>query len=282
MYDFERSGESVMKILAAVLISGATLFAATSAMAQAPSWTGFYFGLNAGYSWQKSQTNTFQGNDPASRAFMNAGFGIAGATVAGPASYDSNNPTVGIEVGYNFKFADRWVAGVEADANWGGFSGSGVSNFIPNPAFTAAGLSARRDVTEFGTARGRLGFLATDSLLLYGTGGFAWGLLRESIGLSWVAGGTVAIGGAGFLCGPGCGTAEAYRVATGWTAGGGFEWALTANLNLKAEYLYVNLGAGDSVTTVLNSFPGTAQASITSSFSDADFHVVRLGFNLHY
>jgi outer membrane immunogenic protein len=71
---------------------------------------------------------------------------------------------------------------------------------------------------------------------------------------------------------------------TGWTAGGGFEYALLNNVTLKAEYIYVNLGNSTVNENVLFAAfgPPFAQTStITTHINDA-FHVVRVGLNYQF
>ncbi len=70
---------------------------------------------------------------------------------------------------------------------------------------------------------------------------------------------------------------------TGWTAGAGFEYAFQKYVTLRAEYLYVNLGSGHSVTeTAVSTVPGTVPASFNANFSNsAAVSIVRLGLNFH-
>jgi len=74
-------------------------------------------------------------------------------------------------------------------------------------------------------------------------------------------------------------TGASSRIATGWTAGAGGEYALSRNWTLRAEYLYVNLGR--------NSFPEVVVApgpvdSFTASFNPTAFHVVRGAVNYRF
>src|SRR4030095_10939407 len=97
----------------------------------------------------------------------------------------------------------------------------------------------------FGTVRGRLGFLATERLLVFGTAGFAYGHGEVSGTVSNDLGGHLIFSGpdsidckANSVCLSG---SSSYN-STGWTAGGGFEWALLNNFTVKVEYLHVPLG----------------------------------------
>ena len=80
----------------------------------------------------------------------------------------------------------------------------------------------------FGTVRGRAGY-AMNNVLIYGTGGFAYG------------GGTVSFG-----------AISSSQTHTGWTVGAGVEVGLTQNWSAKAEYLYLRLDDQSYVLTGLN------------------------------
>jgi outer membrane immunogenic protein len=155
------------------------------------TWTGIYVGLNLGGAWldRYDYGNWFF---PAFTA-PNAGGVIGGA-----------------QLGYNYQITPLFVAGIETD-----FQGSSVGG--GNQVF-----GATRSVGWFGTLRGRGGVsLLNSQLLLYGTGGFAYGDLRLNYG--WLG--------------------SQARTGTGWTVGGGLEYAFLPNWSAKVEYLYTNFGA---------------------------------------
>jgi outer membrane immunogenic protein len=109
------------------------------------SWTGFYLGINSGFSrgetrWQYANFDT--------RADQVTFGGLVGGTV-----------------GYNWQFGS-WVAGVEGDFDWANIRGE-VS--CPNPFFRC---STRLD--SIATFRGRLGY-TVKNLMFFVTGGGAWG-----------------------------------------------------------------------------------------------------------
>jgi outer membrane immunogenic protein len=81
---------------------------------------------------------------------------------------------------------------------------------------TTAGVSTK--LPWFGTTRTRLGFLVNPALLLYGTGGVAYGRVEES-----VPGASVKVPG------------------VGWTAGAGVQYAFTPQWSIGAEYLHIEL-----------------------------------------
>ena len=201
------------------------------------TWTGFYAGLNIGGGW----TNNNNYNNAMIYWDPNFAFGSAatptGATnlffLPNSNSNNNNGTTGGVvgggQVGYNFQFNPSIVIGAEAD-----FQGSSIGNndksasFAVYPSPLVAGnlllpiapiASGHAGVDWIGTVRGRAGWLFVPSLLVYGTGGFAYG--------------GVYAGGYN-------------NSSTGWTVGGGLEWMLAPNVSAKIEYLYVQLSSGNN------------------------------------
>ena len=94
-------------------------------------WTGFYIGINGGYSWGRSNTtvsyfNTITGAPiiPPAGSITDAGFNLDGGVFGG-------------QIGYNWQFSS-WLFGLEADAQWSGQKGSAA--FL----CSAAGLLRRK------------------------------------------------------------------------------------------------------------------------------------------
>ncbi|MGU3659996.1 outer membrane protein, partial [Methylobacterium fujisawaense] len=136
------------------------------------TWTGAYFGINAGYAFDASDRNT--GNTFAV-PFPYA----APGTVASFRNRSQDGFSGGGQIGYNWQLTpgSGVVFGIEADAQYLDFGRN------RNNAFVAGALAPGYYVTDprglssldfFGTVRGRLGY-AFDRTLVYGTGGFAYG-----------------------------------------------------------------------------------------------------------
>jgi outer membrane immunogenic protein len=231
------------------------------------SWTGFYTGVDIGYAW-KDPTVSFSPNDPTAAKALS---GI------GSISFNDKGVFGGADVGYNWQFTRYWLAGLETDFNASSIEGSGsVANaFAINADRSAAGqMAVDQEILWFGTVRARAGWLPTDNLLLYGTGGFAYGKVSEA-----------AILGVVPTKGPGApftyyGSSD--RIATGWTAGAGAEYRVPGtNASFKLEYLFVNLGAGDSFNAVAQVTP-TTTSSFLVKYSGTEFNTVKLGLNWHW
>lgn len=122
--------------------------------------------------------------------------------------------------------------------------------------------------------RGRIGWLATPNLLLFGTGGFAQAGTRL---LSFRLLGFGAICTSGVICFAG----SSSEIRTGWTAGGGVEWLLDQHWSAKIEYQFVDLGTETVRITALVPFAETTPASFNAAFHDR-FNVVRLGLNYRF
>ena len=217
------------KIAFTVSTAFAALALATAAQAAdmtAPAtydWTGFYLGANAGISWNNSGVdNNFDVDGDGINDLNNK---IEG---------DQTAFTAGGIVGYNYQI-DQIVLGVEADFNYLGFSDSNsrsVDVIGLDGIDTITGKSSF-EADWFGTIRGRLGY-AIDNVLIYGTGGLAYGHMS--------ADGKVTASLAGDTVGTWKGSTDSTN--WGWTVGGGMEYGID-NWSLGLEYLYVDLGSGE-------------------------------------
>jgi outer membrane immunogenic protein len=204
------------------------------------SWTGIYWGGNVGYSWGQSK------NDGTL-----AGFGVTATE-----SQDMDGVIGGAQTGYNYQFG-AWVLGLEADIQASGQKGGSTFQVLGLPTAT---LTTDHKLEWFGTARPRLGVLATPNLLLYGTGGVAFGQVKDSYTATVAGLGTVA-------------TATVDDVKAGWTAGAGIEGAFGGGWSAKVEYLYIDLGKLQQTVTL--PLAGVA-ATFNSRLTD---NIVRVGLN---
>ncbi|MCW2316974.1 outer membrane immunogenic protein [Rhodoblastus acidophilus] len=179
-------------------------------LAPAPTadWTGFYIGANVGY-----------GGDTFDYPVNVARVG------SGSAHLTSGGVLGGGQVGYNKQFGS-YLLGLEADIQGTDVKAElGAGGAVGGTTFDG---KAGSSLDYFGTVRGRLGYLATSNILVYATGGFAYG------GLNSYAKGSIA----------GVGSASLTKDSdlTGWTVGGGAELALNPQWSVKGEYLYADLG----------------------------------------
>jgi outer membrane immunogenic protein len=256
-----------------------------------PLWTGFYLGANAGGTWSSSNTvNTIGVPGPCDTRFIPCVSAPSSSMLSAElatfsVSHNNGGFIGGGQLGYNYQFVPSWVAGFEADIQ--GIAGSrGTTTltsvladppFPANPFLQTAAVS--RQVDWLGTLRGRLGFLATPTFLLYGTGGLAFGGVSATTNITQAVVNSTVTGPYFAL-----GSLSATRV--GWTAGGGIEWMFLPNWSLKAEYLYYNIGSvsynlSPLVDTLLAS-GRIASSALVHSTTRFNGNVVRAGIDYHF
>ena len=278
----------ISKLLLFVAAGGITAIVGDASAADLPvkaprvaaySWTGFYAGVNVGAGWG-SRTVGYDPNDPLAISLFLAG----GAPP--PASFGTSGALGGIQLGYNLQVSTSWLVGVEADIDGSGIKGSGSTSGAYAPYFTAPfNAPFQSEIDWLGTVRGRLGYLPTSNLLVYGTGGFAYGRVVQSGSWNTNTGFAVTDGFQSINCfgNPVCFAGSSSGTSTGWTAGAGFEYALWQKWTIRAEYLYVSLGSGGTVTeAVVGPTPGTSPSSFNANFGRTNFNVVRVGLNYEF
>jgi opacity protein-like surface antigen/outer membrane receptor protein involved in Fe transport len=223
------------------------------------AWTGYYIGLNSGYSWGKSRTDAL---------FKDAFLGTAFATSS---SITIDGKVFGIQTGYNFQIGS-WLWGIEADTQLTAQHANPkfvCPNGICNPAGpVVAAFDQSQHLEWFGTLRARLGALVTPAAMVYVTGGAAVTGLRTA--------GTLF--GFDMTGAPLTNSFSNITINAGWTGGGGVEARLCGNWTGKVEYLYVTLG---SMTTNLNNQDSGMTLTTTFNSRLVD-QVLRAGLNYKF
>ncbi len=253
------------------------------------TWTGLYVGVNAGGTWSGDPvdvlTTTAFNNTVLTPLGLTTGPAAAkGATGSLPAN--SRGFIGGAQIGYNYQFGDKFVAGLETDFQ--GIASSEGSNVVTNvvprtgffpPDTVATTLSVTRRIGDLGTLRGRLGFLAPHNLLLYGTGGLAYGEVYSSTTISGAENPNTGIA-------PFSTSGSSAGIRVGWTAGGGLEWMFAPNWTAKVEGLYYDLGSATYNSPPLNGYlAGTTTVAFTdvsSTSSRFDGVIARVGVNYKF
>jgi outer membrane immunogenic protein len=209
------------------------------------NWTGCYIGGNVGFGWQH--------NGPSDPIF------------GGDVGSDTGTGAVGGgQVGCDYQFSgSKWVLGIQ-----GMFDGSGVrgSHGVP---FSYAG-----DTTEsmtfnndwFATVTGRIGYAVVPQALVYFKGGAAWARNTYS---------DVDPGGAPPFSGQGSAT------PSGWTIGGGTEYAFAPNWSVFVEYDYVDLGSRN-VALTYNCGAGCGFANPYTLRETQNLQTILVGVNLRF
>jgi outer membrane immunogenic protein len=217
------------------------------------SWTGFYAGGNIGYSW---------GNADAS--YTEDELSATPKTLSGSSSVDGI--IGGGQIGYNWQI-QNWLLGFEADFQGSGEKGDFSKSYPFTVSSFALNYGQETKISWFGTVRGRVGVLINPTLLLYGTGGLAYGRIKVSGNLNDTS------------CGTPCPWSYGNSTTkTGWTAGAGIEGAIlnTRDWTWKIEYLYMDLG-----TVSGNGFDNDFSGPFTWSTKFTD-NIVRGGINYRF
>jgi outer membrane immunogenic protein len=188
--------------------------------APARDWSGIYIGAQVGYGWGQSS-----GTQNADGTF----FPVV------PYTLDPGGVLAGGHIGFNYQVG-AFVVGGEADIEASNLHGDTTISAFDQAYF----FNVKADTLA--SVRGRIGW-AHDALMLYGTGGVAWGHVTT----------------------PPLDTLNGWR--TGWTVGAGAEYALPRNWSARAEYRYTDLGRVSSFDPNLNS----------TDDNKLSFHAVRVG-----
>jgi outer membrane immunogenic protein len=239
------------------------LKAAPMAAPQAPTWTGFYIGLNAGAGWLRDPFVSAPGGTLLTIPFdgsLGWGDSISGSS--------NTSFTGGAQIGYNQQI-NNWVIGLESDLQYLGGSSNAANVFTAGSVITNS-FSAKTQ--WFGTTRVRLGTTTlSPNLLVYVTGGFAYG--NENLtGLITAASG-----------GPETFPFSSNQTVFGYAVGGGGEWAFDRHWSVKAEYLFVQLGnASQQRLTTTVSGAGLPTDAMTLSVGHDNISVARGGINYRF
>ena len=285
LYRWGVVSKSILGIIALLVLG--TAGATAEEMATPPSqfisralpylpWTGFYAGINGSYAWGNSSV-TFAPNDPAAQSGTCGAGGTPKGQCIPSQDFHRDGPLAGGEFGYTWQFNSHWLVGGEADYQWANFTGAVNAPFrLGNVGNTNMMVSQKVD--SFGTVRARMGVVLLPALVLYGTGGFAYGEVSEDLNVPPGPGGTLPpVGGFSYSCvagsGP-CFSGSSSKTLPGWTGGAGADYAITGNLIFRTEVLYVHL---NSSTATVRATGVANPASFTANFSPVYFATARFG-----
>lgn len=252
-------------LLCTTLGIGAPFAKAADLTETGPSWTGAYVGASIGYGWDSGDVDlSNRSTDPLLDGFLQA------ANEAGlfprSLSPDARGIVGGGQLGYNWQLSSDWVVGIEADLQASDIGDSDSETRAPG--FEPTKTGAEKEVDWFGTLRARAGYLFDPQVLLYATGGLAYGKTSLNFNTVDVPSGCIPLATI-------CGNETSSGVELGWVAGAGLEMMLAPNWSFKAEYLHVDLGS--------RSFDTEANVPIVFNAS-ADFReeILHAGLNYHF
>lgn len=265
--------KSLIAFAALASLAAVPAFAADMAVkapmpAPAPvaSWTGFYVGGNVGYLIEHD-----------SSGFTN--FTQPGAPLTNPApnTASATSFTGGGQVGFNWQFSPRWVAGVEGDWDWTNpkynFCRATDSDGAAECSDTGRGFLTFSQKTDWlATARGRLGWLVFDNVLFYGTGGAAWGKVDTTLTAS------CAVDGCGNSGSTNITSASFSNTRSGWVAGAGVQGMLSQNWFARLEWLHYDLG---TLNNTFVSSPAVGSYGVVDS-RRLQYDAVRFGLDYRF
>jgi outer membrane immunogenic protein len=260
---------SLLLLLIVVLTAGTFATTPANTAATETNWSGFYLGVQGGYTMGKADAATTTVFSPT--GYFAASSVPAIATV-GAQALDPSGVLGGIRAGYNFQF-DKIVLGLEADFSFSGLKGTATGTAV-YPCCAPTDFTIVQTVTTswLATARARLGY-SFGALLVYATGGLAMtnidyqSVLNDTFAKATENGGLT-------------------QTLTGYTFGGGLAYQLSAQLAIMADYLYLGFGDIPAVTsTNLAAFTPPIQFPknvFTHKITLNSHHVIRAGFTYRF
>lgn len=174
------------------------------------NWTGCYIGVNAGGGWSRED-----------RTLTNAN-GFLFTQPQG--SVTASGLAAGGQIGCDYQFSSTWVVGIRGMWDGSNLTGSNAVA-LPNIGNNPDEFNNTK-VKSFATLTGRLGYLVSPTLMLYGLGGFAWSQNHYTL-TSVSAGGEIFSGNS---------------TRTGYDVGVGVSWMFMPNWNLWLEYDHMGFG----------------------------------------
>lgn len=239
-------------------VAAIAIFAQPANAAVAPSynWTGFYIGAHFGGGLGSGDMST-------TPLFVDSGKVLHDQLQPSTVNPDPSGVEGGAQFGFNLQ-RGRFVYGIEADVSGSDMNGSrtgGPFSEYGHAGFRSYWLS-HQGLDWYGTLRPRIGYTLAPALLVYGTGGLAFGHASYSANF----------GGPGYSY-----PASISSTKAGWTLGAGLEYALNARWSVRLEYLYVDLGSETAIGNRSQAYPFEAKYAW-----DTAFHVVDAGLNFKF
>jgi outer membrane immunogenic protein len=266
-----------------------------SALADSPydgpppiTWTNLYIGVHGGWAHDKAEWGDGN-NGPTVTA-------LADVPSSTSESTSSDGFLGGFQIGAQKQFG-QWVAGLEADLSGSNLETETGTSFrdgdetggeFPSSFSFETSEFKRSELEVFGTARLRLGYLIKNDLLIYGTGGVAWGKFENTAGSSY----SYEFNSPEFRSRDSVVTsASGDSNHIGWTIGAGFERLIGGGWSFKGEYLYADLGEDSVRLTGKGTFRSerTGSEPISQTFQTStvlnvehELHILRAGLNYRF
>lgn len=202
-------------------------------------WSGFYAGINVGYIGEDNGSTTGTGFIINTFGGANTAAATLGAVTTGR-THGLSGVLGGVQFGYNYQMNDM-VFGIETDLQTSSRSRQNRSFSEPYVGFIERDNGRATNTQRYnylGTVRGRVGYLVTPNLLLFATGGLAYGDKREKT--------VFQVDRVNFNIPAATARLSGSSWNIGWVLGGGAEYALDTSWSVKGEALYYDLGRNSS------------------------------------
>jgi len=232
----------------------------TSARPPAFDWSGCYVGVNAGAAWNHAKFSTTV--DQGTHYSLASNTALVSAAASGSGSGDAGFIGGG-QVGCTWQKGSL-VFGVEGD-----FNGLTAKTSVTGDTVTTLGAVSVTNSIEtswLATVRPRVGY-APYRGLVYLTGGVAFARFKF----------TQTYSEPSF---PAFGGSEVSATTTGWTFGGGYEYAVTDSLSAKIEYLYARFNAFGNDWLLVT--PIATSNQFHGSAADLNLNILRVGLSYKF
>jgi len=181
-------------------------------------WTGFYAGGTLGMGWSDDNADT-----TGTTAFQALGSTIVPSSLG----LSHSGLAIGLTTGYNHQ-SGHFVYGLEGDFSFLDLDETATFTGLPVLG-TRLATSASHSMNFFGTVRGRLGYAPSDRLLIFATGGLAFGQVDLDASVRGVDAPALNWNGSN----------EEFKF--GWSLGAGGEYKFTDRWSFKLDGLYYDL-----------------------------------------
>jgi outer membrane immunogenic protein len=217
------------------------------------SWTGCYVGAHGGWGWGRHEIKQ-------ATTFCSAG------TFATAGTIDTSGAIFGGQLGCDYQFAGNFVIGLRGTFAGATLNGDAIADpasvFLNGGSTNTANIRVRTQ--WLASITGRLGFSGwVPRTLLYIQGGGAW--VREKWDLLDID----------TAFGTHDGPFSISQTRTGWTIGGGVEYAIAPNWSLFAEFNHYDFGSK-------NLFSASGTDSIRSFSMDTKTRIEAVTVGVNY
>jgi outer membrane immunogenic protein len=227
------------------LLAGAALLAMLSTPALANDWAGAYVGITGGYATGDSDFTGTGVLEP----------GIENPNSEGTINIDGT--VIGGQIGFNFDLGNGLIGGVVGDYSNANIDGSVCADDDNCEGVDEGHTYALASADWLSTIRGKLGFASEESLV-YVTAGIAMADVTSTV---------TNLDGVFDL--------SETEGLSGWTVGAGMNFKVAQNIDLGAEYLYVDLGNAEYNYEWPIDVTGGAEGNMT-------MHVIRASLNYNF